>query len=149
MTRTCLSALLLAALLATAGCGHIKTPALAFTDDGEYLPAEHGDGLVVAPNPLIPDVPMPVGFRAVASQSHWQFDGRVRMVHHVYQGQARQGDAVDFYSRTLPSNGWELLDMQTVGESMLLRYTKGVESLNVTVYHCWGVSTVTIVIEDR
>ena len=149
MARLSLTALLLSATLVGLGCSNVKTPVVAFSDDGEYLQKDVGEGLVVAPNPLIPDVPMPVGFKAVASQSHWRYDGRVRVVHHVYQGHAKQGDAVDFYQRTLPANHWTLVNMQGVGEATVLRYVKGPEQLAVTATHGWGVTTITIDIEAR
>jgi len=149
MTRLSFTALTFAVLLPAAGCAHIKTPVVAFSDDGEYLPGEVGDGLVAAPNPLIPDVPMPVGFRAVATQSSWHFDGRVRVVHHVYQGQANQGDGIEFYQRVLPAHNWNLVDMQAVGKSTVMRYAKGPERLTVTTEYTWGVATITIDIEAR
>lgn len=149
MTRSTLAALALAALLlASAGCG-LKTPAVAFTDDGEYLQRDVGEGLVASPNPLIPDVPMPVGFKAVASQSSWRYDGNVRVVHHVYQGHAKQGDAIEFYRTMLPDSHWTLVDIQSVGETSVQHYVKGPERLAVSTKHTWGVTTVTIDIEGR
>lgn len=149
MTRFVTTCLTLFVLLAAAGCNSIKTPAVAFSDDGQYLPQDVGDGLVRSPNPLIPDVPMPVGFKAVASQSHWQFDGNVRVVQHVYQGHAEPGDAAEFYQRTLPSNKWSLIDIQAIGGSTVLRYAKGPEKLQITTKDGWAVSTVTINIDAK
>lgn len=149
MTRfitTCLASLL---LLAATGCSYVKTPVVAFNDDGQYLSKDVGEGLVSSPNPLIPDVPIAVGFKAVASQCHWQYDGNVRVVHHVYQGHAEAGDAVEFYQRTLPSHKWSLVDMQAIGDSTVLRYTKGPESLKITTKDGWAVSTVTINIDTK
>jgi len=144
MTRFALIALALMLPLASVGCSHIKTPAIAFNDDGDYLPQDVGEGLVASPTPLIPDVPMPVGFKAVASQSHWRYDGRVRVVHHVYQGHAEPGDAAEFYQRSLPAHNWSLIDMQAVGESTVLRYAKGPENLTITTTDGWAVSTIKI-----
>lgn len=149
MTRFATTCLSLFVLLAAAGCSSIKTPAVAFNDDGQYLPQDVGDGLVVSPDPLIPDVPMPVGFKAVASQCHWQYDGNVRLVQHVYQGHAEPGDAAEFYQRTLPSNKWVMMDIQAIGGNTVLRYTKGAEKLAITTKDGWAVSTITIVIEGR
>ncbi|MGB0767783.1 MAG: hypothetical protein ACPGYV_08740 [Phycisphaeraceae bacterium] len=144
MTRLVTAAIALTLALTGVGCGHIKTPAIAFNDDGDFLPQDVGEGLVVSPNPLIPDVPMPVGFKAVASQCRWQYDGQARVVHHVYQGHAEPGDASEFYQRTLPANNWSLVDMQAVGEATLLRYAKGPERLNITTKDGWAVSTIKI-----
>ncbi|MEM6504329.1 MAG: hypothetical protein AAF711_02560 [Planctomycetota bacterium] len=149
MTRFATICLALGMLLSGIGCSYIKTPAVAFNDDGEYLPQDVGEGLVKSPNPLIPDVPMPVGFKAVASQSYWQYNGNVREVNHVYQGHAEPGDAAEFYQRTLPSNNWSLVDIQGIGEATVLRYVKGPESLKITAKDGWAVSTITINIDAK
>lgn len=146
ITTTCFALLL---LLSATGCSYIKTPAVAFNDDGQYLPKDVGEGLVISPNPLIPDVPMPVGFKAVASQCFWQYDGNVRVVQHVYQGHAKPGDAITFYQRTLANHKWALMDIQAVGNSTVLRYTKGPEQLTITAKDGWAVSTVTINIDKK
>ncbi|MEM9346020.1 MAG: hypothetical protein AAGB26_05320 [Planctomycetota bacterium] len=149
MTRFATICLALGTLLPGIGCSYIKTPAVAFNDDGEYLPQDVGEGLVKSPNPLIPDVPMPVGFKAVASQSYWQYNGSVREVNHVYQGHAEPGDAAEFYQRTLPSNNWSLVDIQGVGDATVLRYVKGPEALKITTKDGWAVSTITINIDAK
>ncbi len=149
MTRITTICLTMLTLLAATGCGSIKTPAVAFNDDGEYLPQDVGEGLVVSPNPLIPDVPMPVGFKAVASQCFWQYDGNVRVVQHVYQGHAEPGDAAEFYQRTLASYNWDMVDIQAVGSATVLRYTKGLEQLTITTKDGWAVSTITINIDAK
>ena len=149
MTRFATICLTLSTLLTAAGCSHIKTPAVAFTDDGELLAQDVGKGLVRSPNPLIPDVPMPVGFKAVASQCSFQYDGNVRVVQHVYQGHAEPGDAAEFYQRTLPSNNWKLVDIQALGGATMLRYTKGPELLRITAQDGWAVSTITINIDTK
>jgi hypothetical protein len=140
-------ALALVALLPAVGC-NMKTPVVAFSD-GELLQKDVGDGLVASPNPLIPDVPMPVGFKAVPSKSNWRYDGRVRVVHHVYEGYAKQGDAVEFYQRTLPDHNWTLVDMQSIGGATVLRYVKGPEQLAITTDKSWGVTSITIDIEAK
>ena len=117
MNRHPLLMLTMLLMLTATGCSYVKTPAIAFNDDGQYLPQDVGEGLVASPNPLIPDVPMPVGFKAVASQCSWHYNGSVRVVQHVYQGHAEPGDAAEFYQRTLPSNKWSLIDIQAVGDA--------------------------------
>lgn len=136
-------------LLGAVGCNYVKTPAVAFSDDGDYLPQDVGEGLVKSPNSLIPDVPMPVGFKAVSSQCFWRFNGNVREVQHVYQGHAEAGDAAEFYQRVLPSNNWALLDIQGVGDATVMRYTKGPERLKITTKDGWAVSTITINIDAK
>ena len=149
MTGLRQAALAIALILPLSACSHIKTPVIAFDDDGNYLPRDVGDGLVVSPKSYIPDVPMPVGFKAVSSLSGWEYDGQVRKVQHVYQGHARPGDAVAFYQRVLPLDKWNLVDIQAVGNTTVLRYTKGYESLTITVVQGWGIATITINIAPR
>lgn len=149
MTSLCRAAVAIALTLSLCACGSVKTPVLAFNDDGQYLPRDVGSGLVMSQKSLIPDVPMPVGFKAVSSRSNWQYDGQVRVVNHVYQGHAEPGDAVAFYQRVLPLNQWTLVEIEGVGDTTVLRYTKGAERLAVTVNNGWGVATVTIKIEAR
>ena len=149
MTRIAIHSLTLLMLLTMAGCSYVKTPAVAFNDDGEYLPQDVGKGLVKSPNSLIPDVPMPVGFKAVASQCYWQFNGSVREVNHVYQGHAEPGDAAEFYQRTLQTYNWSLVDIQGIGDATVLRYVKGPEALKITTKDGWAVSTITINIDAK
>ena len=149
MTRFITSCLAAALLLTAAGCNYVKTPAVAFSDDGDYLPQDVGKGLVKSPNPLIPDVPMPLGFKAVASQCYWQYNGNVREVQHVYQGHAEPGDAAEFYQRTLLAHNWALQDIQGVGDATVLRYIKGPERLKITTKDGWAVSTITINIDPK
>lgn len=149
MKRLSRSAFATAVLLSLSGCGYVKTPIVAFNDDGQYLPRDVGDGLVQARASLIPDVPMPVGFKAVASQSNWQYDGQVRVVNHVYQGHAQQGEAAAFYRRLLPANNWTPGEIESVGEVTVMRFTKGPERLVVTTEQGWGIATIRIKIDAR
>lgn len=149
MKRLSRSAVAIALLLTLSACGHVKTPIVAFNDDGQYLPRDVGDGLVQSRTSLIPDVPMPVGFKAVASLSNWQYDGQVRVVNHVYQGHAKQGEAAAFYQRVLPANNWTPGDIEAVGETTMMRFTKGPERLVVTTEQSWSITTITIKISAR
>lgn len=148
MTRHSQLLLALTLLIAVTGCG-MKTPALAFSDDGAYLPRKVGQGLVASANPLIPDVPMPIGFKAVPSKSHWHYNGQIRTVTHVYQGHCEQGDALSFYREQLPDYNWTLDQIQTVADASVMYYNKGPERLTVTSTYAWGVATITIEIDRR
>ena len=138
-----------ALLTFAAGCQHIQTPFIAFSDDGQYLQPSVGDGLVADPASLIPDVPMPVGFRPVASQSTSSFDGQVRTVHHVYQGHAQAGAAAAFYQNTLPTHDWGWVDTQNIRNTTTSTYTKGAERLTLQTRFHLGVSTITVQIHAR
>jgi len=149
MTHLCRSALILALLVPLCACSYVKTPVLAFNDDGEYLPGTVGQGLVAAPTSLIPDVPTPVGFKVVNELSGHTWNGQVREVYHVYQGRSKDGDAAAFYQRTLPSNGWNLQDIKVNGNTTTLNYSKGGERLLITIEEGWSVTTVNIDIDAR
>lgn len=144
MIRLTQIALALVVLLPALGCSYVKTPVVAFSDDGDYLPKDVGRGLVASPDSKIADVPMPIGFKPVGSKCSWGWDGRARKVHHVYQGHSKQGDVVEFYQRTLPGHGWTMVDMQSISDSTVMRYTKGVEQMAITSERGWGVATITI-----
>lgn len=139
-----LLAVLLSLTVALAGCGAFKNPVMSYSDDGELLPNPGGKGLVLSPTPYIPDVPTPLGFKIVASQSSSSFDGRVRTVNHYYQGRANPGETVEFYKAHLPRNGWEFITSDVGGQTTTLRYTKGPETLTLSVRHVQGVSSVTV-----
>lgn len=114
------------------GCQRVKTPVIAFTDDGDYLGYKGGEGLVASAQSPIPDVPMPIGFKPVVSQSSSEFDGRVRQVHHVYQGRADHPDAVTFYRVGLPMHDWRFVRrVDQPDGSTTQSFTKGNESLEV------------------
>jgi len=115
-----------------AGCQNVKTPVIAFTDDGDYLGYKGGKGLVASDESPIPDVPMPIGFKPVVSKSSSSFDGNVRTVNHVYQGRARHADAVAFYRNILPIYDWEFVSRSDQTDGSTIQYfTKGRESLEV------------------
>ena len=149
--RNALLLLVLFALLG-AGCKHVQTPVLAFTDDGDYLGYKGGKGLVASSESPIPDVPIPVGFKAVISRSSSSFDGIVRTVNHTYQGRGKAADAVAFYRSHLALNDWQFVSRndQTDG-STVLSYVKGNEQLEVyvrqgTLVNTFDSSVTTIVV---
>lgn len=116
------------------GCQHVKTPVIAFNDDGSYLGYRGGKGLVAKSDSPIPDVPMPVGFKAVVSRSSSTFDGMVRTVNHTYQGRGGYGDTVEFYRGQLPLHRWQLVSrVDQPDASTSMTYTKGREQLEVYV----------------
>lgn len=135
---------LLPVLALTGGCNILKNPVVSFTDDGEVLHNPAGDGLVLSPTPFIPDVPVPVGFKAVASKSSSSFNGQIRTVNHYYQGRAILGQTLEFYEAHLPRNDWRFDGQSVSGQWTTLRYTKGAERLTVSIRHFQGVASVDV-----
>ena len=121
-----------------------------FSEDGVYLPPPAGPGLVAQPRSPIPDVPMPVGFSAVASQSASHVEDGVRHVRHVYQGRGQSAEVVDFYRRHLPRHGWIAGPRQTQPDgAVVMRYVKGPEALRVRISRRLSVITAELTIAAR
>lgn len=147
--------LLLAMVAALPGCNDQKTVqappvriphVIALSDEGAYLPPPAGPGVVASLDSLIPDVPMPVGFKPVASKCQSSFDGTARQVRHVYQGRSRGAEVVRFYQQQLTRNDWRPVGRQQEdGGAVVLSYAKGPEALRVRVHEGWaGVVTIGI-----
>lgn len=144
-------ALLLVALVAVSGaCSAQSLPRVTYTDDGDYLAAPTGPGLVVKERSPIPDVPIPIGFVPVPSRSESDFDGQVRYVHHVYQGRAHAAEVVNFYRRLLPRHDWSSLGREREDDgTILMRFTKGREALDLRINSRHSVVTVVAAIGRR
>ncbi len=123
-------------------------PALAFSDDGAYLPHQLAEGLVVDEQSPIPDVPKPLRFVPVPSRSSSSFDGAARTVTHVYQGRSKLDELETFYRAAAANHGWR---PATAGADAgpILTYAKGPETLQVALSRAGGVSTVTVLIRPR
>ena len=162
--RRAMMPVLAATLLAVGGCGDswnrpqewrfaAADPMTAYSDEGHYLPLQVGEGVVADPDSPIPDVPRPVGFVALASQSSSFSDGNARVVEHVYQGRVRKpSDVTAFYRQQLtqPGNDWTLVDQyQATGGGTVLSYVKGPEQMTVTLRTRRGVTTIVIRIGPR
>ena len=145
--RKCLPLLMLASLLLAGGCEDgPDLPRVPFTSEGSYLPGPAGSGAVASPDSPIPDVPMPVGFRPVASKSSSSMEGQARVVRHVYQGRSEPTDVVLMYRQHLPRQNWSYLGRESDDDgATVLRYTKGPEALRVRVVERGTLSTVTTV----
>lgn len=119
-------------LLALLGCESI--PTATHSDDGQLLAPAPASGLVALVRSPIPDVPMPVGFVAVAARSNSTVnaDG-TRVVNHTYQGRATVADAVRFYRQQLPINQWQYVREQFDGTMTRMQFVKGPEELLVEI----------------
>jgi hypothetical protein len=134
-----------AALLA--GCE--TWPLRPQTDDGQALSDPPGPGLVASQSSKIADVPMPVGFLAVATRSNsYVPPSGPRAVTHTYQGIATVTDATRFYRQQLPSHGWQFVRERSDGSITTMVYVKGVEELSIQVSHP-RVLDIVVMIRDR
>ncbi len=157
MTTKVLAFVAVLAPMILAGCRQdpiekvpFQVPVVSWSDDGEYLPHRAGPGLVAQSPSPIPDVPMPIGFKAVKSQCSSSFDGVSRTVTHVYQGRAAAAETVLFYQQQLPLFDWEKVERQTFEDgSTSLHYTKGNEALGIRLSERHGKATIEIYMTPR
>ena len=108
--------LFLVTLLALTACGRrdVSVPLFDWTDEGTYVPRPSGEGLVVAANSPVPDVPVPVGFVPLASQSESSTAASGnRVVNHFYQGRGELDELLQFYRQNLPRFGWRVAGRET------------------------------------
>jgi hypothetical protein len=141
--------LVVAWLLAAAGCETTDWPLGPRTDDGQRLTHPPGPGLVAATDSRIADVPMPVGFVPVASRSNsYVPPSGPRAVNHVYQGIATVAEASQFYRQQLPAHGWQSVRERADGSISTMVYVKGQEELTVQISHP-RVLDIVVTIRDR
>ena len=121
-----------------------------FSDEGKWLPPQRSTGLVAAPDALLPDAPVAIGFTVLKSRSRgYVTDSGIRQVEHVYQGRATQADTVQYYRQQLGHHGWQHLSEQMVNGTANMRYTKGPENLNLQISQRRGIVTVHLDLHDK
>lgn len=116
----------------------------AFSDDGQYLPRSAGRGAVLSETSPIPDVPLPIGFKVVASKSRSSVgEGGVRTVQHYYQGRVSVVDLMTFYKQQLWRHDWQAEEVPTFHADgpTFMRFTKGPEDLEFRLTEFNGVAT--------
>jgi hypothetical protein len=139
---------ILAALILASAAGCSSVPHY-FSDDRQLLDEPTGEPLVARPNSPIPDAPMPVGFVMVETRSRaYTVAGGGRFVEHCYQGRAEKADVMRFYHEQLARNGWTNLSEQNQSGNITSFYSKGPESLRLSVTGD-AVTTVVITIRNR
>ena len=143
MRSTFLTALVAGVLVV--GCGDSRL--MQLSDDGRWLTAPMGPGLIAQEDSPIPDLPMPIGFIALADRSRVQSVGAQRYVLHVYQGQAPMEEALRFYRQQTKLHGWRWLGEQGRPPHQLLWYQKGSEQLTIQLDRVGNIVTVTVFIE--
>jgi hypothetical protein len=117
-----------------------------YSDDGQTLPPPAGEGLVAMPSAAIPDVPQPIGFVLVKSQSKASVANGVRTVSHVYQGRASMADAVAYYRRELNKAGWKLQNEELLAGATEMYATKQGEQVTASLSDRKGILTVRVAI---
>lgn len=137
---------LLALLFTVTLVGCSKMGVGYYSDDGESLPPSAGAGLVAMPAAAIPDVPQPIGFVLVKSQSKASVANGMRSVNHVYQGRATMADAVTYYRNELNKAGWKLNSEDLLGGATEINATKQIEQLKLNLTERKGIVTVRVAI---
>ncbi|MFG0248617.1 MAG: hypothetical protein ACF8OB_07000 [Phycisphaeraceae bacterium JB051] len=134
--HVCLMALYLLPALLLTGCNDNKKVAYpnVISSEWKLLDPQEARGLVAKPDPLIPDVGQPVGFKALVKQSQSAILGNAREVKHVYQGRAKFEDVITFYRRQLELHGWKMGTDEHEADGFALNRNKGPERLRIYMY---------------
>ncbi len=90
------------------------------------------------PPHLMRDVPVPAGFQFVPKESTDRSTAGVRLISHLYKGQAPVRETADFYARAMPARGWTLRDRTFNRGKERLVFEKGRETAYVTLWDDWG-----------
>ncbi|MBL4702494.1 MAG: hypothetical protein JKX85_14690 [Phycisphaeraceae bacterium] len=115
-------------------------------EEWSLLAPQQAMGVVGESQPLIPDVGQPIGFKALAKQSHYAIVGNAREVKHVYQGRARLDDVISFYRSQLVRYGWQMGNDEHEERGFVLNRNKGPERLRILMYAQGDRVTVVIMI---
>jgi hypothetical protein len=127
----------LLAALVISGCQDGTTPPdtdagsnTASGKPGKIPPA----GLVSTARPLIPDLPVPIGFKLAENISRNYESAGARFIDHTYIGRADKVRAERFYRLHMPSSGWTLRGSQMVRGTFLMRFEKASEFCEVRIW---------------
>ena len=92
------------------------------------------DRLAASKRLVIPDVPVPDGFKMDLKFSDWRnSSGGLRTGYALYTGRASLPALVEFYKDNMPISGWAMIDESGTSGSYILRYEKGSEKVDVKV----------------
>lgn len=106
----------------------------AYSREGQYLEPPTGRGLVASPRRWVPDVALPAGFEPLVSAcDSRELPHGGRVVDHRYEGRATLDDTVRFYQQHLPLDGWQARDRHALPRGEAMQWTKGVETLQLTL----------------
>ena len=112
---------LLLLVSAFVGCA---TTASNTTDDGR---------LAVTKRPVIPDVPVPAGFRMDLNHTFFNSSAAMRTGYVTYAGQAGAPVLLEFFRDNMPISGWSLVRESTSAGSYTLHFEKNSEGCEVKV----------------
>lgn len=151
--------LYLVALIGVTACGRrdVSVPMLDWTDEGVYVPRSSGEGLVVAPDSPIPDVPVPVGYVPLVNQSEsGTAAGGGRLVNHLYQGRGDLDEILQFYRQNLPRFGWRAAGRETepapnrrLTRTEEITFVKGSEEIRVRAWKRERLMTMQVAMGPR
>lgn len=119
------SALLLTVAF-VAGPGGCAAPATAGNNPDEAELEPHA-------RPPVADLPIPTDFALIEEVSRSYEARGVRLIDHVYHGQASPVQLERFYRKQLPGRGWAFQNAQMVRGMRLLRFEKDEEVLDVQI----------------
>ena len=91
---------------AVAGCNQYRGRTIDTGRDG-LSEVPRPNVLGAKPNPVISDLPVPVGFKMVEGKSRSMAVPGMRMVDHYYRGRANKWAVGKFYHRQMEASGWK------------------------------------------
>ena len=124
---------------------------IGYSDDWQSLPQQTGPGLVADPTSPIPDVMMPIGFKAIPNKCTSKSDSVYRTANHTYQGRAKLTDLIRYFQAHLPDADWKMVNRldDPIRKTLILNWQKGLEDLQITLSKRASVSTVVVIIQPR
>jgi len=96
--------------------------------------ASENPDLIPQSRPLLPDVPLPMKFELVESDSHEWTDGQLRYVHHLFKGSEDLQSVLRFYEKQMPIHHWTLQEKQLIRGRTEMDFVKSTEKARVSVY---------------
>jgi hypothetical protein len=119
----------LAALsLAAVGC----TPSSSANNSGgSNAGGSVSPDLPALASPMVPDVPVPAGFKWDQGKSQNSATPGVRVISHIYKGSAEKFAVASFYRKQMPVSGWVLRADNFDQKIVTLEFEKEAESCRV------------------
>lgn len=82
---------------------------------------------------MLPNVPVPIGFRIVPERSVARESGRLRVAQVEFEGRGQPDDVADFYTQYMPAAKFQLKQRRFDVGDYLMRFESDAEECNVRV----------------
>jgi len=120
-----------AAWMMSAGCSN--NAQVIDASSGAPRQVDPVQDLVGSARPLIPDVPVPIGFSLDESQSRNYTIGSGRIIDHTYRGRADKIAVKQFYERQMVVQRWSLVSAMFVTGDVTMDFEKENERCHIVI----------------